>query len=136
MNTHGGARAGAGRKPKLLKWVGPVEAAEQVIADKLPWILRQVLRLARGGPRVEEKWLPAALVVDARGVRVFPDLKPDELVLVERRVLTAAPDLRALTYLFDRLAGRPTERKVLAGAEEGEAPPLKVYLGFDPRTEL
>lgn len=83
----GGTRPGSGRKPKLIKFAGPVADAEQRIADKLPTLVDTYLKLALGQIVVQRE--------DNDGVT---DL------------YAVAPEPKALTYLIDRIMGKPTER--------------------------
>lgn len=124
MGHHGGARPGAGRKPKADKFAGQIARAEQRGADRLPANFDNLELLADGGfEQIEEKWLPAGLVYiddysadnDGRQykikVKAFPHLPDDELVMVERKRSIAAPDRQANIYLTDRIMGKPTDRK-------------------------
>jgi hypothetical protein len=149
MATHGGARPGAGRKPKSDKHSGAISEAERRVADRLPTTIDNLELIADGhAPRVEEKWEPAGTVTvekpaldadgnpiyDTKGNPVtvkslaFPDKPADELVLVERKVVTPGPDFKANEYLANRILGKPTERHEVTG-EDGE--PFKVYVGID-----
>lgn len=47
--THGGARAGSGRKPTRERFAAQVAKAEKQIADKLPAIIEDQLRAALDG---------------------------------------------------------------------------------------
>lgn len=91
---HGGARPGAGRKAKRDKFGTAIQKAERRIADKLPQLIDKMMELADG-------------------------------VLVEERTLTGhviyqrPPDYKALSYLIDRIMGKPTERKEITGADGG-----------------
>src|SRR5690242_360996 len=84
---NGGARPGAGRKPKDEKFKIPIAKAEKKIADKLPWLIDQAMELAEG------------VVVQERdkegGLRIYQ--RP--------------PDMKAIAYLVDRIMGKATERK-------------------------
>lgn len=113
-NGHGGARPGAGRPRKVDKHAGQIAALEQQIADSLPERFAALDQLARGGyDQVAESWKPAGSVTIGSGEQlqfVYPQLPPDQMVLVERRVSVAAPDRKANEYLIDRILGRPTAR--------------------------
>jgi hypothetical protein len=130
----GGARPGAGRPRKAEKYAAPIAAAEDHIADRLPQLLSNMLKLANGGwEQVEEKWLPAALITTGSGEfesRVYPDLPANQLVLVERKRSRAAPDRAANIYLIDRILGKPTTRVEVTDEDGGAL--FKVYLGIDP----
>lgn len=129
-NTHGGARAGAGRKPKAEKYEPQITAAEDRLASGLPSRLGTLEDLAVGGKKkITRKYEPAGLVfVDGilrnddghpylhpngepvRGkVRAFPDLDAKKMVCVEEAVETLAPDRAAGIYLADRILGKPTQ---------------------------
>ncbi len=126
---HGGARAGAGRKPKAEKYGAKMDAGDKFVADRLLKFYRNLEKLADGGSeRVREVWKPAGLVLiddvvrDADGLIItdergkptkthssaFPLLSSETLVLVERRVEIAEADRAANEYLIDRLQGKPT----------------------------
>jgi hypothetical protein len=131
-NGHGGARPGAGRKPRALRFERPIAAAEKKIADHLPQLVDAELALAlQGGERIEERYAAAATVTiedvieppEGRPIRVkrpaYPDLPPDELVLVERKVVTLGPDRAAAEYLIDRILGKSTQAVELTGPDGG-----------------
>jgi len=84
---HGGARPGAGRKPKDEKFKVPIAKAEKKIADKLPWLVDQALELAEG-----------VVIQEAD-----KDGNP--------RIYQRPPDMNAIKYLLDRIMGKPTDRK-------------------------
>lgn len=109
---NGGARPGAGRPRKAVKYAAPIAAAEDRLADRLPRLIDDLLKLAHGGWWEEEEELqPARLVEIGQGeVRTlaYPEKDPDALVVVRRRRRRMAPDRQALIYAIDRLMGRPT----------------------------
>ncbi len=82
---HGGARPGAGRKRKTVKFETPIQQAENKIADRLPWVIDKLFELGEG---------------------VFVQ----EASLTGRVIYQKPPDRAALQYLADRVMGRPTER--------------------------
>lgn len=84
-NSHGGARPGAGRKPKAIKFETHIQRAEKQIADRLPWIVEKLFELA-DGVYVEETGFTGPVIYQK------------------------APDRDALKYLADRIMGKPTER--------------------------
>lgn len=86
MGNRGGARPGAGRKPKAAKYATPIATAEQRIADRLPWLIDTLFELANG-VAVQE------LTKDGRSVYQTP------------------PDRQALEYLINRVMGKPVEKK-------------------------
>lgn len=96
-NSHGGARPGAGRKPKAIKYESQIRKAEKRIADKLPWVVDKLLELGEGVV-VQEMGLAGPVVYQ----------KP--------------PDRDALKYLADRIMGKPTERQEISGPDEGPIP--------------
>jgi hypothetical protein len=98
---HGGARAGAGRKPKANKHAGAVTRAEKKIRDGLPDLV-------------------ALAFVRARGVVVKDVTEKGEVEYYE-----TPPDLKAIVYLMDRIMGKPTERKEVSGPG-GDAIPFTV----------
>ncbi len=91
---HGGARPGAGRKPKDEKFKVPIAKAEKKIADRLPWLIDQAMELAEG------------VVVQERdregGLRIYQ--RP--------------PDMKAIAYLVDRIMGKATERKEITSLDK------------------
>lgn len=82
----GGARPGAGRKPKAVKYERPVNRAERQIVDSLPRIVDAQIKLALGQIIVSEETL--------EGPSVY----------------AVPPDARAGQYLMNRIMGRPIER--------------------------
>jgi hypothetical protein len=120
---NGGARVGSGRKAKADKYAGPIAAAEDRIADRLPQLIDNLEKLADGGfLEVHEEWQPAGLVTTGSGEyeqRVFPELPADELVRVKRTVSRAAPDRAANIYLVDRILGKPTAAVEVTGEHGG-----------------
>lgn len=85
MAGTGGARPGAGRKPRAEKFARPIAAAEKKIADRLPWLIDKEFELAEG-VLIEEQTLVGPIVYQ----------KP--------------PDRQAIEYLINRVMGKPTER--------------------------
>lgn len=85
----GGARPGAGRKKKSDKFAGQIKKAENMIADRLPWLIEKAFELAEG-------------------VTVQKSTPVGGLVIYQE-----APDLGAIKYLADRIMGKPTERREL-----------------------
>lgn len=119
MAGKGGARPGAGRKPKAKKYESLINQAEQRVADKLPEILDNLFKLADGGQElVQEEWQPAGIIMVGEGEnakRAFPDLDADKLVLVRRTVTKAGMDRAANTYLVDRVMGKAVQRSEISG---------------------
>ncbi|MDP9415968.1 MAG: hypothetical protein M3Q08_18155 [Pseudomonadota bacterium] len=126
-----GNPGGPGRPRKTDKFAGQIAAAEQRIADTLPSILEAQLLLAHGGfEEVEEEWQPARLVTIGSGELeqpAFPELPPDQLVLVKRKHSIAAPDRAAGQYLIDRILGKPTSSVEVSDPDGG---PLKVIIQY------
>lgn len=122
MNGHGGARAGAGRKPKAQTYQAEITTLERGIADRLPQLLANMQLLADGGfEQVTETWEPAGLLFVIKYVETkegtirvsepaFPELPPDQLVCIRRSRSLAAPDRKANEYLINRIAGTPTQQ--------------------------
>jgi hypothetical protein len=128
----GGARAGAGRKPRSEKFQRPIAAAEKRIADRLPQIIDNLFLLADGGYlQVTETWEAAGLLTSGQGeatVPAFPDKRPDELVLTRSTRSIAAPDRGANQDLLNRIAGKPTAALEISGAG-GEPIVFSLHLG-------
>jgi hypothetical protein len=142
-NGHGGARNGAGRKPKRDKYTPQITGLEDGIADRLPQLLANMLLLANGGyEQISETYEPAGLIqitketITKEGGSVnmrelaFPHLDPEQLVCVRRIRTFAAPDRKANEYLINRIAGTPTQH--IEADVDSDGPLFKVYLGLDP----
>jgi len=142
-NGHGGARAGAGRKPNNEKYKLQITALSDQIAASLLDRYEALDLLARGGfEEISETWEPAGLIFrdevlpddDGKLIRTrvlaFPDLGPTDLVCIRRVRSVAAPDRRANEYLINRIAGTPTQH--LEADVDSDGPLFKVYLGLDP----
>lgn len=131
-NGHGGARPGAGRKPKAEKYESQIEAANQQIADHLPMIVGNLLKLAGGGfEMVENKYQPDWYVLatinksqSRKKSKAEPIQEGGEgglelneetltvhrgLSLIEQKVTYAQPNLQALIYLTNRIMGTPVQ---------------------------
>lgn len=106
MANNGGARPGAGRKPKAVKYVGQITDCEDRIADRLPELIDNLFELAKG-VTIQE--------TDNRG---------------NERVYTRAPDFKANQYLVDRILGKPTERVEHSGDEGGPVQLTTTVLGI------
>lgn len=126
-----------GRPRRADKFARPIARAEKQIADQLPALIENMLLLANGGyERVEEEWQPAGLVYVGTGEfarRAFPEMEPNDLVLVKRKSSIADKDRQANEYLINRILGKPTERQEITDAD-GQ-PLFKVYEktdAFDP----
>jgi hypothetical protein len=122
----GGARPNAGRKPKSERFERGIKATESAVAARLKPLREALLQLALdGGERREKRYEAACLILrteldeilDRDGnptgkmrrsvVPVFPGADPERIVLVEERVTTEPPDLRAIEYCIDRILGKP-----------------------------
>jgi hypothetical protein len=86
LKSHGGSRAGSGRKRKHDKFGTAIQKAETRIADRLPELIDRMFELASG------VWA-------------------EEQTLAGRIVYQRPPDYKAASYLIDRIMGKPTERK-------------------------
>lgn len=89
MAGTGGARPGAGRKRKAQKFEGQIQKAENMIADRLPWLIDKAMELADG------------VAVEKMTVTGIP------------MVYQLPPDMGAIKYLVDRIMGKATERREL-----------------------
>jgi hypothetical protein len=81
-----GNPGGPGRPKRADKFAGQVAKAEKRIADRLPVLIDKMFELADG---------VTVQTIDDDGVSVY----------------TRPPDRGALTYLIDRIMGKPTEHK-------------------------
>ncbi len=94
----GGARPGAGRPRKSVKFGPQIAKAEKQIADRLPQLLDRALELAAG---------ISVQVEDKNGVK---------------KIYTKPPDLEAIKYLVDRIMGKPvTKAAAEANSQSGGA---------------
>jgi hypothetical protein len=89
----GGRRPGSGRKFKGVVHQGPVAAAEQQIADRLPGLIDSLFELSEGV------------------------LVQSETADGNVRIYRTAPDRQSITYLIDRVMGKPTERHEHSGKD-------------------
>lgn len=87
MGNRGGARPGAGRKPRAQAHATPIATAEKRIADKLPQLIEKLFELA-DGVSIQE--------TDKDGVPI---------------VYLRPPDRQALEYLINRVMGKPVEKR-------------------------
>jgi hypothetical protein len=154
MAGKGGARKGAGRPKNATKHKATAATLTELCADYAPQAFENLKILAAGGfERVKLEYEPAggmtvrALARDdagepIRGPRggltfvalpLYPDLDPDALVLVGRKVEYAEPDREANQYILDRFAGKPRQAIEL---ENGESGPLKIQVVYaDPHAD-
>lgn len=105
--THGGKRAGAGRKPTRERFASKVGAAEKRIADRLPELIDHLFELSEG-VTVQE--------TDAQG---------------REKVYTRPPDFRAASYLIDRILGKPVQAVDAELTGEGGGPISLHVTGFE-----
>jgi hypothetical protein len=141
-NGHGGARAGAGRKPNNTKYASQIEAMKDRLAERLGTRIDMLELLADGGfEQIQEVWEPAGLIEITKQVvtndgtvnvreLAFPHLDPEQLVCVKRTRSIAAPDRKANEYLINRIAGTPTQH--IEADVDGDGALYKVYIGIDP----
>ena len=80
-----GVAGRSGRKPNAEKYARPIAAAEKQIADRLPFLIDNMFKLADGV--------------------TLQEMTPDW-----PRIYTKAPDGKANEYLINRIMGKPTER--------------------------
>ncbi|HEU4322114.1 MAG TPA: hypothetical protein VFS21_03105 [Roseiflexaceae bacterium] len=119
-NGHGGRRAGAGRPRNTAKYATQIESATDQIVASLPDHIAMLELLAQGNLEVvHEVWELAGLITvddveidkDGRVIKVkrlaFPEKRPDEWVLIQKRVVRNGPSETALIYLVDRAMGKP-----------------------------
>lgn len=105
-----GQPGGPGRKPKHERFARPIAKAEKQIIDKLPWLIEKELQLADGVWREQ----------------ILPDGET-------RIIYQEKPNHRAITYLIDRVMGRPVERAEVTGADGGpiQLAPVDYRAGLD-----
>lgn len=99
----------AGRPRKADKYGGHIAQAEDLIADRLPDLIENLLVLAKG-------------------VRM-KDVGADGTV----EYYTEPPNFKANEYLLNRIMGKPTERHEVTGEDGG---PVQVDLSRLPASEL
>ena len=110
MAGRGGARPGAGRKPKAEKFARPIAAAEKRIADKLPFLIDKQFELAEGVPLIDNSKALKYLIETIQ--TACPDAERVERVVAElKQFFSTAPDRQAIQYLVDRIMGKPTEKQ-------------------------
>lgn len=92
-----GNPGGPGRPRKDEKWAGKIAKAEKQIADRLPELVDNLLRLGAGVVIQEET---------EDGPRIYK----------------TAPNFKANEYLINRIMGKPTERLEASGPDGGPIP--------------
>jgi len=98
-NTHGGARAGAGRPRNSEKYATQIAAATDQIAEALGGLVANMLALANG-VRIQEA----------------------NPVTGNLEIYQKPPDRGANIYLIDRIAGKPVQATELSGPDGGAIP--------------
>ena len=129
-NGHGGARPGAGRKPRVEKFPEVFDALDRRLAEGTPDRLDSLEYLAAGGfpeEDIEEIWEPAGLIYSGSGETrslAFPDLPAGQMVCIQRKIKrhVVAPDRQANIYLVDRFAGKPVQSTELSGPNGAPIP--------------
>lgn len=120
---HGGAREGAGRKPHAERYAQEIETFADLAASDIEKNYSNLRRLADGGGEVaEEEWEAAGTVTIGKGKDAkpaFPNLPPEQLVLVRRKVTHLPPERQANEYLTNRVMGKPTEHQEVTGKDGG-----------------
>lgn len=142
MNNHGGARAGAGRKPNNTKYASQIDAMKDRLAAQLDSRIDVLEMLADGNiEQITEVFEPAGLIEITKQVvtkegtvsmreLAFPHLDPEQLVCIKRTRSLSLPDRKANEYLINRVAGTPTQH--IEADLDGDGPLFKVYVGIDP----
>jgi hypothetical protein len=76
--AHGGARPGAGRKPKALKYASELAAAEETLMSALPCAIDALIKAAEGGDVSAAKYLldRAFGRVQAQSYAIAEDVEP------------------------------------------------------------
>lgn len=101
--ANGGFRPGSGRKPNAQKFAGIIEKAKKRIGDRLPEVIDKMFELAEG-VTVQE--------IDPK--------------TGDARIYTTPPDYRAVSYLIDRIMGKPTQP--VAG--DNDAPAVRIEVVY------
>ncbi len=122
-NGHGGARPGAGRKPKAERYAPEIESANDKVFDRLGDNVDALQARADNDLIVvHEEYAPAGTVTvddveidgDGRVHKVkkpaFPGSDPKQLVLVKRRTVNNGPSETALIWLAEQGVGKPTQQ--------------------------
>jgi hypothetical protein len=108
-NGHGGRRPGAGRKRTRVELVPVIEEADLQIAGRLPHLIEKLFELAEG--------------VNVQGCSLDG----------EEKVYTRPPCYKSLSYLVDRVMGRPTQATEVSGPDGG---PMEVGLTFEQAVKI
>ena len=104
-DNHGGARPGAGRKPKALLYADLAACAEQKVADALPSIVDALIESAKGGDLGAARYLCDRILGRVAAVTV-PPAYDERLPMTECDLerLTRPAELTALDILIADLA--------------------------------
>ncbi len=122
-NGHGGARPGAGRKPKAERYAPEIESANDKVFDRLGDNVDALQARADNDlVVVRTEYAPAGMVtvddveIDGEGrvIKVkrpaFPHLPPEQLVMVKRTETNNGPSETALIWLAEQGLGKPTQQ--------------------------
>ena len=102
-NNHGGARPGAGRKPKALLYADMAACAEQKVAEALPAIVDALIESAKGGDLGAAKYLCDRILGRVAAVSV-PPAYDERLPMTERdceRLIRSSESTAIDTLLAD-----------------------------------
>ena len=125
-HDQGGARPGAGRPSNAERYSDRLTGFTDAAADYLPTAFENLERLAECPERVELEHQAAGTIfrkdvvrkadgtpfLDAKGkpvpimVCAFPELPPDHMVLVKRKVVQLPPDFKANELFVERIGGK------------------------------
>ena len=101
-NNHGGARAGAGRKPKALLYADMAACAEQKVAEALPAIVDALIESAKGGDLGAAKYLCDRILGRVAAVSV-PPAYDERLPMTERDLARMIRCSESTTLTLDTL---------------------------------
>jgi len=115
------------RAPTLAERTPEVsERATDKLVNALLKSIANLIKIADGVETVVERWEAAGtitceILIDNPGGRpirsqklLYPDLPPDQMVLVARTITNAGPDRASNQYLIDRVLGKPIEQVSLS----------------------
>ena len=101
-NNHGGARPGAGRKPKALLYADMAACAEQKVAEALPAIVDALIESAKGGDLGAAKYLCDRILGRVAAVSV-PPAYDERLPMTERDLAQKIRCSESTTLTLDTL---------------------------------
>ena len=101
-NNHGGARPGAGRKPKALLYADMAACAEQKVAEALPAIVDALIESAKGGDLGAAKYLCDRILGRVAAVSV-PPAYDERLPMTERDLERRIRCSESTTHTLDTL---------------------------------